>query len=229
MVRFVNNNVVPLAGLSSGFVHGVKDSFHTSSPIPAPAPLTPTNTLNLSRTASIASHLEQTLLNLDDPKIVEELRQLITEYVFAESIDGISDDAKLFLKKPSSLPWCTPSIFWSDIDYVVPLLSKMIDEANLDAAINRDWTIDAFHAQTDNMVGEKGRTWFDNCWTNPAATLRLENVSFENTKADERQRSFEYRSEVVRYSEHNYLMDPGYGAADTWLRRVREAFPPPQV
>ncbi|KAF2262762.1 hypothetical protein CC78DRAFT_545501 [Lojkania enalia] len=222
MAKFVNTNVMPLAGLSSSFIHGIMDSFHYSTPPPAPVPLTPTNTV--SRSASICSLDRPDVLNLDDQKVVEQLRRLILEYLYAESIDGVSEDAKLFLKKPSSIQWCSPSIFWSDIDYAVPLLSKLIQEASGNGQIQRKWTIDTFHAQADNMVGEKGRIWFDQCWRNPSSTPSIDHVGTQ-TVGTEREPSFEYRSEIVRGSEHNYLMDPAYGAAEKWLQRVREAFP----
>ncbi|KAF2111649.1 hypothetical protein BDV96DRAFT_614534 [Lophiotrema nucula] len=223
MVRFINNNITPLAGLSSGFMHGIMESIHASTPEPAPVPLTPANTL--SRTVSLTSRNSHQFLDLDDPNVVEELRRLITEYLFAEAIDGISDDAKLFLKKPSSIEWCSPSMFWSDIDYVVPLLSKMIDEKNREDGTARSWTINTFHAQTDNMVGEKGQQWFDECWKNPTSTPGLANPGSRNPTEEPRGSSFEYKSEVVYGSEHNYLMDPAYDAAEKWLWRVRDAFP----
>ncbi|KAF2191136.1 hypothetical protein K469DRAFT_365310 [Zopfia rhizophila CBS 207.26] len=233
VARFVNNNVMPLAGLSSSFIHGIMDSFSPSTPTPAPAPLTPTLSRTSLRRSLSREGSHSSGLDLDDPEIVEELRQLIVTYLFAESIDGISDDAKLFLKKPSSIPWCSPSIFWSDIDYVVPLLSKMITEESGAEELGRKWNIDAFHAEIDDMVGAKGRIWFDDCWTfndphRPSSMDQIENtkpkVETKTAGHEQRNDAFEYRSKVVSGSEHNYLMDPAYGAAGNWLERVWESF-----
>ncbi|KAF1968838.1 hypothetical protein BU23DRAFT_367960, partial [Bimuria novae-zelandiae CBS 107.79] len=100
-------------------------------------------------------------IDLDDLLVVEQLRRLIVMYQFAESTLGQSHDAQLFLKKPQSVSWSAQDASWSDVDDFVPLLSKIINEEDP----GRTWMIDAFHAQNDNMVGEKGREWFDSCWT----------------------------------------------------------------
>jgi len=42
-------------------------------------------------------------LELNDPYVVNDLRKYITQFLFAESMDGISADAQLFLKKPRSI------------------------------------------------------------------------------------------------------------------------------
>jgi hypothetical protein len=219
VARFVNNNVVPLAGLSSGFIHGMKDTFQTSSPATAPIPPAPPIS---SRPGSVHSQEEPQELALEDPAFVEELKQLIVKYLFAESTDGVSADAQLFLKKPHSTLWCSPSIFWSDIDSAVQLLLKVVNEDSGDRNQERKWKIDVFHAESDNMVGDKGRVWFDECWTatNPSAS----------TSSEPSGGSFEYRSEIVSGSDHNYLMDAAFGASTKWFQRVRDAFPtPPQV
>jgi hypothetical protein len=170
-------------------------------------------------------------LALNDPDVVDELRQLITTYLFAESMDGISADAQIFLKKPHLGTWCSPSIFWSDIDHAVSLLSKTIDEEGAAGGTRRKWLIDAFHAEMDEMVGEKGRIWFDECWT-PTRTCSTRTSGAKTIPDGEEEampeKPFEYKSAVVPGSEHNYLMDPAYGASDVWLQRVRESFPLPE-
>lgn len=162
---------------------------------------------------------------LDNPAVVEEMRKLILTYLFAEVLDGIGADAQLFLKKPHSTPWCA-GIFWSDVDYVVPLLLKIVQEDNTSNEEGRKWTVDAFHAETDHMVGEKGRLWFDSCWA-PAQSLAHSPKSTDAPNVDNSQsnNSLEYRSQIVPGSDHDYLMDPMFGAAEQWLQRVREAFP----
>ncbi|KAF2473394.1 uncharacterized protein BDR25DRAFT_282909 [Lindgomyces ingoldianus] len=221
VARFVNKNVMPLAGLSSSFLHGIKDSFLRSNSTPAPIPLDPSS---LSPTASRTSSQSPAELNFDSPAVVEELRQLIISYLFAESTDGISADAKLFLKRPSSTTWCSPSVFWSDVDYAVALLSKIIEEEKGASNNPRKWIIESFHGETDDMVGEKGRTWFDSCWTPSGSSSSNLSGARTGSARNENSTGFEYRSEVVPGSEHNYLMDPAYGASEGWLRRVREAF-----
>ncbi|KAF2244486.1 hypothetical protein BU26DRAFT_435448 [Trematosphaeria pertusa] len=216
LARFVNDNVVPLAGMSSGFLQGLKGTLNQSTPAPAPVPLTPFTT-TLSRTDSIASRGEHPGLALNDPDVVEELRKEILAYLFAECMDGISADAQLFLKKPHTLSWCSPSMLWSDTDDFVLLLSKLISEEGTGKE-SRTWTIDAFHAEDDNMIGEKGKQWFDNCWQ-PEKPSTASAHSTETPPV-----RYEFRSKVVKGTDHNYLMDPAFGVSEVWLERVRASW-----
>ncbi|KAJ4311243.1 hypothetical protein N0V94_008050 [Neodidymelliopsis sp. IMI 364377] len=148
---------------------------------------------------------EDYTLDLDNAHTVNQLRNHIVSFLFAENTDGIGQDAQLCLKKPRSVPWCSPSVPWSDMDDAVPLLSHLFSEAG------RTCTVDVFHAETDVMVGEKGRLWFDSCWTGEES---------QETEA----RGFEYRSRVVEGADHDFILDPVFGASEAWLRRVGEAF-----
>lgn len=199
----------------------------TSASIPAPIPLTPTALSIRTRATSLFSREGSCELSLDDDGVVQELRKHITAFLFAECMDGISADVQLFLRKPRSVAWCSSSVFWSDFDYAVPLMSKIIDEEDGIDGFGRSWTVDAFHAQTDAMVGEKGRIWFDSCWI--SHQLTQESFLEENLYSPHSafRNSYRYRSHVVEGTEHNYLMDPAFGASESWLQRVRDAFPIP--
>ena len=111
LARFIHTNVIPLAGLSSGFRQGLKGPFSQSTSSVAPVSLSPSPTIR-SRASSIKDFFRG--LDLDDPKIVMELHRLIITYLFAENTDGISADAQLFLRKPHKTVWCA-GIFWSDV------------------------------------------------------------------------------------------------------------------
>jgi hypothetical protein len=141
-------------------------------------------------------------------------------------MEGISADVQLFLRKPRSVTWCSPSVFWSDFDYAVPLVSKLIDEETGTDGLGRSWKIDTFHAQIDAMVGERGKAWFDSCWMSHqlAPDTLKEN---RHTTHPHSSNSYQYVSQVVEGTEHNYLMDPAFGASEMWLQRVRDAFPVP--
>lgn len=218
MVKFVKDNVIPLAGLSGYLMQGVRDSMHR------PSSLTPPSLSMQTRATSLLSHEKSSELSLDDDAVVEELRRYITTFLFAECMDGISADVQLFLRKPRSIIWCSPSVFWSDFDYAVPLLSKIIDEEIGLHGRGRSWVVDTFHAQIDAMVGEKGRVWFDSCWMSHQLVPELvmeENVPSSHLPV---RNSFKYTSQVVEGTEHNYLMDPAFGASKMWLQRVRDAF-----
>ncbi|KAF2819063.1 hypothetical protein CC86DRAFT_398971 [Ophiobolus disseminans] len=196
VVKFVNENVVPLVGLSSGLIH----SQLRSNPYPAPVPLM--QKTNRSRTPSSISHEDYQNLDLNNPYVVNELRKYSTQFLFAD-------------------------IFWSDIDYVVLLLSKIIEtDTRLDGH-NKTWIVDTFHAEQDDVVGEKGRQWFDNCWLPGRSSTCSARSNSSDIVQHYSHKTYEYRSEIVRGTDHNYLMDPASGASELWLQRVRDACPRP--
>ncbi|KAF1842098.1 uncharacterized protein K460DRAFT_409525 [Cucurbitaria berberidis CBS 394.84] len=220
--KFVTENVIPLAGMSGSLVQGIKGSLLRSNPPPGPVPLAQATTR--SRPPSICSHERTNTLALEEPKVVEELRNHITTFLFAETMDGISADAQLFMKKPRSLPWSSPSTLWPDIDCAVPLLSKMINEDGRVGSNSRKWIIDTFHASEDEMVGDKGRQWFDDCWkSDQTSTTSVHSVSSQAAQPPS-QKNYVYRSQVVKRTDHNFLLDPVFGASESWLQRVAEAF-----
>ncbi|KAF3032683.1 hypothetical protein E8E11_002940 [Didymella keratinophila] len=145
-------------------------------------------------------------LDLDDPVVVKDLRTLLPTFLFAETIDGAGQDAQLCLRKLRSVPWSTPTQPWADIDDAVHKLQNTIA---IETSSGRRWMIDAFHAETDVMVGEKGQIWFDECWQNAL------------TDAGEEDRIM-YRSQVVQGSDHDLILDPVFGASGKWMERVAE-------
>lgn len=214
-------------------MQGIRDSIHRPNPTqppisaPAPIPLTPTALSTRTRGTSLFSRNEPLELSLDDNDVVGELRRHITAFLFAECMDGISADVQLFLRKPRSVAWCSRSLFWSDFDYAVPLISKMIDEEDGIDGFGRPWAVDAFHAQTDAMVGEKGKMWFDSCWMEYQFTAEPFGKENMHSACLPSRNSYRYTSQVIEGTEHNYLMDPAFGASEAWLQRVRDAFPIP--
>jgi hypothetical protein len=199
--KFVNQNVGPVVDLSGSLVTGFKASLLSSGPSPGPVTLTASTA---TPTPGSFNGSSESLLDIDlnDLQVVDELRRHITKFVFAENVDGMSADTQLFLKR--SVTWRSPSIDWSDFDYAVQLLSKVISEDDRLLGSNRTWAIDCIHAENDQMVGEKGKQWFNNIWT--------------------LSQSYEYRSCDVEGTEHNFLLDPAFGASAIWLQRVSEAW-----
>lgn len=195
--RFINEKVVPIAETGGALVSGIRTCHRSNSSLIsglAPIPLHPGPPYQNHSRNSLKSSLDGTAgLDLDDPFVLEEMRQHILAFLFAESMDGIAADAQLFLKKPHHTVWCSPSVFWSDIDYAVTLLLKMIDENN-GGENCRHWSIDSFHAGKDHMIGEKGRLWFDACWE-PARSK-----SFNEDEPNKN--SLDYNSEIVPDTEH---------------------------
>jgi hypothetical protein len=202
--KFVTENIVPVVGLSGSLATSFKASLF-SSDAPATMALT-TSATTRSQEPSTGSPESSSDIDLNDPRVVDELRKQITKYVFAENVDGVSADAQLFLKR--SVTWRSLSIDWPDFDYAVQLLSKVISEDDRLIGSNRTWAIDCFHAENDQLVGEKGKQWFNDIWVSS--------------------KSYEYRSRNIGGTEHNFLLDPAFGASGIWLQRVSEAWRTPE-
>lgn len=66
--------------------------------------------------------------------------------------------------------------------------------------------------------------WFDKCWT---SHQQVSDYDPDISSRLPHRNSYKYRSETVDGTEHNYLMDPAFGASEIWLQRVRDAFPVP--
>jgi hypothetical protein len=219
--KFINHNITPLTELSGNLAQGIMGRRSLQSLFP-PAATPPTQMNTYFRAPSTRSIQGYQGPALDHPEVLTEVRKYVTMFMFAENMDGISADAQIFMKKPSSISWSSPNMIWSDIDFIVPLLSKIIDEDERLVSDSKRWVIDTFHAEQDEMVGEKGREWFDGCW------LQGRSPGSSNSSRIFQQclrRNYEYRSEIVRDTDHNFLMDPAFGASELWLQRVRDACP----
>ncbi|KAF2204820.1 hypothetical protein GQ43DRAFT_116066 [Delitschia confertaspora ATCC 74209] len=210
IAKFMNNSILPLAGSSITFFHNIKGSLAVSAP--AVSSSSSTWALSLPSVRSLSDTTRRTpkqeVWDFDwhDEEMVTELRRLITMYMFAESINGISADARLFLKKTSRTRWSFPPHLWSDMDDFVPLLLENTVQER--ASGNwRKWTVDTFHAESDEMIGTRGSLWFDRCWEPALGSADLE-----------------YNSQVVHDASHNALLNPVFGAAGKWMQSVRESF-----
>jgi pimeloyl-ACP methyl ester carboxylesterase len=208
LVKWVNGSVVPMLGMSSGVSSAVAGSLKgsTSTSGAADLPRLHTNTGNQQR-----SERDTRALDLDDPVAVRELRDLIPTYFFSENIDGVGQDTQLCLRKPRSVPWSTPSQPWEDVDDAVHQLRGIITETARASLKARSLVIDVFHAETDGMVGEKGRVWFDGCWQDGRTGASEENA-------------ITYTSQIVEASDHDFILDPVFGASERWLERFAESF-----
>jgi hypothetical protein len=107
--KFVNQNVVPVVGLSGSLVTGFKASLQSSGPLPGPVALTAFNATSTPEPSNGSSGGLQDI-DLDDIQVVDELRNEITKFVFAENVDGVSADTQLFLKR--TVTWRSPNIDW---------------------------------------------------------------------------------------------------------------------
>ena len=124
----------------------------------------------------------------------DELRPDLLDRVFGESVQGLSQEAMLLLKRTPK-PDCWGS--WLDIDSFVPLLDTV--ERNYPGSPLR---IQVFYAESDLMVGTSdGPTWFDNCWK-------------------KRDSDMDFSSCVVPGTDHDRILDIRHGVFGQILRTV---------
>lgn len=204
LAKVVNSNVIPVLDMSSGLSSTITRSSKSS---------TPTRDAADQRLAESKAEIQGLnkadvhALDLDDPAVVKELRTLLPTFLFAENVDGAGQDAQLCLRKPRSVPWSTPGHPWEDIDDVVRQLRGVENSSQP----GQRFTVDVFHTESDSMVGDKGRAWFDRCWQS------------DLTGSIEEDRIM-YRSQVVESSDHDFILDPVFGASERWVERVAESF-----
>ena len=205
LASFVNSSVMPVLEMSSGLSSAVTRNLKSSE--------SARGALGVATAASggdawALRDADMCALDLDDPDVVKGLRTILSTFLFAESIDGAGQDAQLCLRKPRTVPWSHPAQPWEDLDDAVHQLKSVIANG---PRSGQSWIIDAFHAESDGMVGAKGQAWFDRCWQG------------DHTGADD-EGAVSYRSQNVKDSDHDFILDPVFGASEHWLKRVAGSF-----
>ncbi|KAM3463298.1 hypothetical protein BB8028_0004g09610 [Beauveria bassiana] len=103
-----------------------------------------------------------------DGEMEMRLRPTLLSRAYGENLQGLGADAVLMMHKVVGADggdgdgdgvagWSN----WGDYEAYVPRLVEAL------RALGRKLTVDAFHAETDSMVGDygdQGPTWFDACW-----------------------------------------------------------------
>ncbi|KGQ04199.1 hypothetical protein BBAD15_g10561 [Beauveria bassiana D1-5] len=103
-----------------------------------------------------------------DGEMEMRLRPTLLSRAYGENLQGLGADAVLMMHKVVGADggdgdgdgvagWSN----WGDYEAYVPRLVEAL------RVLGRKLTVDAFHAETDSMVGDygdQGPTWFDACW-----------------------------------------------------------------
>lgn len=114
----------------------------------------------------------------EDVKFEEAIGPRLQNYVFSQGIHGMSQEALLLMQRAEGVSgWGD----WGDYDEVVPRLAEVL------RAAGRRLVIDAFFAETDDMVGNagsKGPKWFDSCWESEQGKGVIEYTSTNISGAD---------------------------------------------
>ncbi|KAM3511276.1 hypothetical protein MY11210_005077 [Beauveria gryllotalpidicola] len=100
-----------------------------------------------------------------DGEMEMRLRPTLLSRAYDENLQGLGADAVLMMHKVADADGGDGGVAgwsdWGDYEAYVPRLAEAL------RASGRRLTVDAFHAETDSMVGDygdEGSTWFDACW-----------------------------------------------------------------
>ncbi|KZL65040.1 interferon-induced gtp-binding protein mx2 [Colletotrichum incanum] len=187
---FFQRNLAPVTGLSSAAVSGMMPGFRAVSgllPALQTSPTPPVAEASASRRMA---------------RFEEEIWQQIIKKVYAENVQGLSEEAILLLKRAEH-PECWGA--WGDHDRFVTLLAE--GEGNLDVGVVSDGArlkVEVYFAEADNMIGTGGGPgWFKDCW-----------------RAERRSERIDFSSCVVPLSEHDSIVSLGFDVFERIFRQV---------
>ncbi|KAH6722837.1 hypothetical protein BKA61DRAFT_565498 [Leptodontidium sp. MPI-SDFR-AT-0119] len=134
-------------------------------------------------------------------KFEEKLRPVIVDPAYAENVQGLSQEALLFLTRGNGHDWGP----WEDYDRFVPILAKADKEFGETNPGGEKLKIGVFFAQTDTMIGnDAGLMWFDKRWR-------------EEVRGD-----VEYHSEFVKGADHDGTFNLRWVTAQTAFEEVKK-------
>jgi hypothetical protein len=151
--------------------------------------------------------------------------KVLMRYVFAESVQGGTDDAFLCLKRGPKVNWG----YFEDFDEAVPRIfsaearRKRSDKSdakpgqsvvgaeaevleNPGASQEGRLCVHIYFAENDSFIGKKGRRWMDDLWRHPGTDKG----------------SVIYESTVVEGSDHDSIDSVRFGVLDQVFENVRE-------
>jgi pimeloyl-ACP methyl ester carboxylesterase len=145
-----------------------------------------------------------------------EMDHLAAKYMFAENIQGSSEDALLFLRKHINPITATTKGLgnvegkdWLDYPTIAKAIAEQENHLHSGHADTVDDSeklrIDALHSEKDIMSGVSGAKHFDDCWATPVIQS---NISFH--------------SKIMKGTNHDSIVDPKLGVSEIWLQNVAQ-------
>ena len=164
--RFVNTTISPMVGFSTGLSSGLRTTARRKYPAKSADEL------------GWIEHEEQLM-----PKILERIHR--------ESVQGLSADALVLLKKTGRDDvWGA----WRDVDAFVPMLANVEKDIASENEASK-LKIEVFYAEEDNMIGiAAGPRWLDDCW-----------------RPEQRGDEIQYNSRFVDGTDHNNILNIEFG------------------
>lgn len=105
--------------------------------------------------------------------VAKQIEKLATKYFFAEDTRGGTEEAKLCLKKGGPDSWLICEDYKQ---YVQDLLAKEKERSSASTA-RPILKMRVFYAESDMMIGEGGKEYFEKCWKQPDLS---EHIDFES-------------------------------------------------
>jgi hypothetical protein len=90
--------------------------------------------------------------------VKEEVDKAVFKYGFAENSIGANDEARLCLKSVSGVSWDACDDYEKCVKDLAEAWDKRVSEGG------KPLRVDIFLPEEDMMVGNKGMTYFENCW-----------------------------------------------------------------
>lgn len=95
--------------------------------------------------------------------VAKLISKLTTKYFFAEDARGGTEEAKLCLKMGGQNLW----LICEDYKEYVKSLLKRETERSTTTGTDRKLRMQVYYAESDMLIGEGGKKYFDECWKTP--------------------------------------------------------------
>ena len=155
VIKFVATRVQPTIAWSGGIGSAVTGIFQTK-----------TDSKQLE-SAALAARFGTS------EEVANEILRLATKYYFAEDPKGGTEEAKLCLKKGGTNLWLICEDYK---EYLKSLVTQEKEKSSADPT-HKKLAIRVFYAESDMLIGEGGKAYFEEHWKQPDV---LEYVDFES-------------------------------------------------
>lgn len=137
--------------------------------------------------------------------VAKELEKLATKYFFAEDARGGTEEAKLCLKMSGSDLWLICEDYKQ---YVQSVLKQEKEKSTTDGSHNK-LKIKTFYAESDMMIGDGGRRYFEECWKQPDVAAHID-----------------FESRTIPGTDHESVIADFYKSAVPNIFEEIKSFPP---
>lgn len=165
-MKFILNSAAPMIGSSGGAFSALKSTF------------TPKTVVTMQKETAEQQCQEDYGMSTETKK---EIDSLIFKWAFLEDTTGISDEARLCLKKTNDCSWDACEDYPEMVKNLVEMWTQRV-ERNESGVLE----VKIYLAEEDIMTGEQGKEYFRKCWTNENWTsgIKVNCEQLEGTNHD---------------------------------------------